>query len=329
MRDPYAVLGVAKSAGEKDIKSAFRKLAKKYHPDQNKGDPRAQEKFAEVNAAYEIVGDKEKRAQFDRGEIDAEGKPRFSSFEGFGGGPNPYGGGSPFEGFEFRTSRTSSPFGHGASGGAADMGGAEDLLKEFFGSAFGGSGFGGQRGGAQAGPNPGFRAKSGPQQGADIKLTAKVSVEDRARCKASVKMPDGRQLSFSIPPEASDGQIVRLTGQGTKQPGRKPGDALITLQFQQHAVFVPEGSNLRLNLKVPLETAIRGGKMPVETLDGKVSLNIPAWTDSGAVFRLKGKGLPSKKGSNGDLLVTTMIVLPKENREALERFAGGTSTNAD
>mgnify|MGYP000073640232 CR=1 FL=1 len=326
MRDPYAVLGVAKSAGEKDIKSAFRKLAKKYHPDQNKGDPRAQEKFAEVNTAYEIVGDKDKRAQFDRGEIDAEGKPKFS---GFGSGQSPFGEGSPFEGFEFRTSRTSSPFGRGASGGEAEMGGAEDLLKEFFGSAFGGSGFGGERGGAQAGSNPGFRGYAGPQQGADIKLTAKVSVEDRARGKASVRMPDGRQLSFSIPPEANDGQIVRLTGQGTKQPGRKPGDALITLQFQQHAVFVPEGPNLRLNLKVPLETAIRGGKMPVETLDGKVSLNIPAWTDSGAVFRLKGKGLPSKKGSNGDLLVTTVIALPKENREALERFAGGASTSAD
>ena len=124
MRDPYAVLGVSKSASEKDIKSAFRKLAKKYHPDQNKGDPRAQEKFAEANAAYEIVGDKEKRAQFDRGEIGADGKPKFAGFEGFGGGRgHPFEGENPFEGFEFRTSRNSSPFRRGASGGETEMGG--------------------------------------------------------------------------------------------------------------------------------------------------------------------------------------------------------------
>jgi len=195
----YVVLGVSKSASEKEIKSAFRKLAKKFHPDQNKEDPKAQQRFAEANQAYEILGDKAKRQQFDRGEIDAEGKEKFA---GFGQG-----------GFH--------PGGGGAQGGfGPGMSGAEDIMSELFGSAFGGAGqnagFGGQGSGPQGfGPqgfgNHGFSRQATPDL--DIKLKAAVSVEDLARGKTSVRMPDGKQVSVSIPAGAEDGKTIRLKGQ--------------------------------------------------------------------------------------------------------------------
>ena len=309
MRDPYSVLGVAKNASDKEIKSAFRKLAKKYHPDQNKGDPGAKEKFAEANSAYEILGDKEKRGQFDRGEIDAAGNPKFNGFEGFQGA-----GGHPFEGFEFRTQRSGGETVH-------EFGGAEDILKEFLGGAFGG-------GSART-----FRTGPGPQQGGfggfpggahaqqpktDVELKTVVTVEDLARGKGTVTMPNGKSLSFAIPAGAQDGQKVRLTGQGTAIPGIKRGDAIVTLKFKSHPRFSVSGEDLRMNAEVPLSLAVQGGKLPVETLDGKLSLSIPAWTDSGKTFRLKGKGLPKKGGGHGDLLVTVAITLPKHGRAELE-----------
>ncbi|MCG6859551.1 MAG: DnaJ domain-containing protein [Salaquimonas sp.] len=311
MRDPYSVLGVARKASEKEIKSAFRKLAKRYHPDSNKDDPKAKEKFAEANQAYEILGDKEKRRKFDAGEIDAEGKEKFAGFEGF------HGAGSPFEGFEFRTSRGG---GRRARAGGAPFGdqgfsGAEDILSQIFGSSFAGA-----RQGDQAGPgmSGGFSAQDfGHRSSSDVQVRARVTVEDLARGKANVHLPDGKQLSFSVPPEAKDGQVVRLAGQGLKQPGQKPGDALVTLSLAPHPRFEVAGADLRLNAELPLATAVNGGKLTVETLDGKIALNIPAWTNSGKVFRLKGKGLPKKGGGHGDLLITAAIVLPDDKREEI------------
>jgi DnaJ-class molecular chaperone len=316
MRDPYSVLGVDKTANEKEIKSAYRSLAKRYHPDSAKGAPGAKEKFAEIGLAYDIVGDKEKRAQFDRGEIDAEGKPKFQGFEGFGNG-----GGQPFEGFEFRTSRGGSPFGAGQGGF-----GAEDILSEMFGGAFkGGRGAGGFSRGGQGFANAGGFAQSGfsPEGGAnplDLRLSADVTIEDLARGKASVRLANGKQLSFALPAGASDGQTVRLVGQGAKAPGMQPGDALVTLRFIKHPRFSLDGADIRAEADLPLNTAVTGGKLTVETLDGKVALNIPQWTDSGKVFRLKGKGVPKKGGGHGDLLVTLVIRLPKEGRAALEEL---------
>ena len=316
MRDPYSVLGVAKNASEKEIKSAFRKLAKRYHPDSNKDDPKAQAKFAEANQAYEIVGDKEKRKKFDAGEIDAEGKQKFTGFEG-------YSGGSPFEGFEFRTSR--GP-GDGRARGGAPFGeggfsGAEDILSEIFGSSFAGA----RQGGGQAG---GFRAGPRQRPATDVKATAKLTIEDLARGKGNVRLPDGRQLSFSIPPEAKDGQVVRLAGQGLKAQGQKPGDALVTLSIVPHKRFELAGSDLRMTAELPLMIAVEGGKLAVETLDGKIALNIPAWTSSGKVFRLKGKGLPKKGGGHGDLLINTAIVLPDESREEITAALRQTTTGS-
>ncbi len=302
MPNPYSVLGVSKAADEKAIKSAFRKLAKKYHPDQNKDNKNAQAKFAEVNQAYEILGDKEKRRQYDRGEIDDTGKPKFAGFEGAGGG-------DPFAGFR-----------QGANAGGAGFGGAEDILNEMFGSAFGGQ----QRSGGFGGGNPfanmvgGQRRQAAPSS--DVEMKTVVTIEDLMRGKTFVTMPSGKQISVSIPPEAEEGKAIRLKGQGQSAPGRKPGDALITLVLKHNSRFHKQGTDLRTETPVPLKTAVLGGKVAVETLDGRLSLSIPAGTSSGKVFRLKGKGLPKKTGGFGDLLVSTSIQLPEGDLEALARF---------
>ncbi|MEZ5871870.1 MAG: DnaJ C-terminal domain-containing protein [Nitratireductor sp.] len=303
MRDPYSVLGVSKAADEKEIKSAFRKLAKKLHPDQNPDDPRAKDRFSEINHAYEILGDKEKRGQFDRGEIDAEGKPKFAGFEGF----DPRQGFSAGAGARRSRQAHGSPF--GAQGfGNQGFGGADDILNELFGSAFN-----------QARAGGGARGAGNTRQvDLDLKANAKVSVEDLARGKGNVHLPDGRQLSFSLPEDARDGQVVRLSGQGRKHPGMKPGDALVTLSLVAHPKFQVSGHDLRTEAPLPLYVAVKGGKVTVETLDGRIALNVPAWTSSGKIFRLKGKGLPKKGGGHGDLLVSVGIVLPDEDRAGLE-----------
>ena len=239
MRDPYEVLGVDRSASEKDIKSAFRKMAKKFHPDQNPDNPKAKERFAEANSAYEIIGDKKKRGQFDRGEIDNEGKEKFAGFSGQPGQGNPFAG-------MHRQQQGGSPFG-------GNMGGAEDILKEMFGSAFGGAqqraGFGGTQQSQQ------------PPRAADISLKAVARVEDLARGKIQIMFPDGRKVSVTIPPEAKDGQVIRLKGEGNRQPGAHPGDALITLVIKQGGKFEIRGTDLRIDTKLPLKTAVNGGKI--------------------------------------------------------------------
>ncbi|MDJ0615000.1 MAG: DnaJ C-terminal domain-containing protein [Rhizobiaceae bacterium] len=304
MANPYSVLGVPKGADEKAIKSAFRKLAKKFHPDQNPDNRSAQAKFAEVNQAYEILGDKEKRAQFDRGEIDDNGQPKFAGFAGgdpFGGArPGGAGGGDPF--------------------GGGGFGGAEDILNEMFGSAFGGSR-------SAAGGNPfgnmggmgGQRSRTKPPS-LDIEIKASVTIDDLMRGKAKVKMPDGKQISVSIPAEAENRQVIRLKGKGKSAPGRHPGDALITLLIRTDTTFERFGADLRCTAEVPLETAVLGGKIPVKTVDGKLSLNIPEGTSSGKVFRLKNKGLPKKAGGYGDLLVVASLQLPEEKLADLKKF---------
>lgn len=293
MRDPYQVLGVPKTADEREIKSAFRKLAKKYHPDQNKDNPQAKARFTEVNAAYEIIGDKKKRAQFDNGEIDAEGKERF---QGFGGG-HPFGGGG------------GNPFGGGGGGGFS---GAEDILSQMFGGAMGGGGgggdpFGGFRG---AGGPRGRAANSRPPKGEDRKINLSVHLKDLAAGKAPVRLGPDRTVNVTIPAEPENGQVVRLKGQGNEGPGGR-GDVLITLAISDHPDFQREGANLRVHVPVPLKTAVLGGKIRVPTIGGAVALTIPEWSTSGAVFRVRGKGLPNKSGSNGDILAVLAIDLPE------------------
>ena len=293
MRDPYSVLGVSKNADEREIKSAFRKLAKKFHPDQNKDDPKAKERFAEINSAYEIVGDKKKRAQFDAGEIDAEGNERFQGFEGFGGG-NPFGGGG-------------NPFGGQRGGGFS---GAEDILSQMFGNMGMGGASAAGLGGMGAGTGRGPRPHAAPK-GEDRKITLSVHLKDLAKGKAPVRLGPDRTVNVTIPPEAEDGQVVRLKGQGGEGPGGK-GDALVTLKISRHADFIREGSNLRTYVPVDIETAVLGGKIRVPTLTGAVALTVPEWSNSGRTFRLKGKGLPKRDGSQGDIFAVLAIDIGDE-----------------
>ena len=297
MSDPYEVLGVAKGASAKDIKSAFRKLAKKYHPDQNPDDPKAKERFNAANQAYEIIGDGEKRAAFDRGEIDAEGKQRFQGFEGAAGG-DPFAAfrraqhGSGGTRFEFRT--------HGA-----DASGGDEIFNHIFGDAFA------QRGGAGRGTR---RAKGG-----DVSAVLDISVEDAATAaKVNALFPDGRRIAVKLPVYVEDSQTIRLKGQGEQILGGEPGDALVTIRFRRHPRYRVEGRDLHADLPVSLRDAVLGAKVAVETPTGRLAVNVPAWSSSDKVLRLKGRGLPQKAGGHGDLYAHVRIMLPQGGDPELE-----------
>ncbi|KQT54704.1 molecular chaperone DnaJ [Aureimonas sp. Leaf454] len=310
MRDPYAVLGVAKTANEKDIKSAFRKLAKKYHPDANATDSSASARFNEANQAYEILGDKEKRAQFDRGEIDADGKPKFQGFPGSGGSPfgGAGGGGRSAPGFDFRNARGGPEAGN------------EGLFSDFFEQAFGGRG---ARGGAGGFSQARGGAGGASVKGEDIKATLKVRLEDIVSDdKVEAIFPTGKRLAIDIPDGVENGQVIRLRGQGQPSPlpGGAPGDAFVTIEYVSHPRFEVAGRDLTLDLPVPLATAVLGGKVPIETLDGRVSMTLPPWSNSGRTLRLKGKGLTKPGGGRGDILANLRIVLPRDPDPALVDF---------
>lgn len=299
MRDPYTVLGVPKSASEADIKKAFRKLAKQHHPDRNKDDPKAKERFSEANSAYEIIGDKDKRGQFDRGEIDAEGKPRFQGFDpraGMGSAGRSQRGG--FEGFSFGFGHD-GPFNRGGGGGQAD---AADIFADIF----------GQMGGRGARSQQALK-------GADIEAELQLGLEDLVAGGARrMTLPNGREVEVNIPKGVSDGKTIRLKGQGQPAPaGGQAGDLLLTVKLRPHPRFTVDGADLKLTQRVPLADAVLGGPIRVETLDGAVELTIPPMTSSGRNFRLRGKGLPKADG-RGDLYVATSIVLPDEGDEELE-----------
>jgi DnaJ-class molecular chaperone len=317
MRDPYEVLGVGRSASEAEVKRAYRKLAKQYHPDKHAGDKRAQAKFSEINSAYEIVGDKEKRGKFDRGEIDAEGKPKFQGFEGF----HPGQGGGGFENIDPRAfediianfgrgggqggGRTFR-FTSGGPGGARTFGGgAGDEESDFLSSIFGGR---------ARGPRP-------AAPGTDIRADVGVTLEDIAGGrKPKVTLPTGKTVAMTLPKGVTDGQVIRLQGQGLpSHSGGPPGDALVTVRFVPHPLFKAEGADLRLDLPISLDEAVLGAKIPVPTLSGKVQITVPPGSSSGRVLRLKGKGLPKATGV-GDLLVTPRIMLPEGSNAELEEL---------
>jgi DnaJ-class molecular chaperone len=298
MRDPYEVLGVPRGASAAAIKSAYRKLAKKHHPDNNKNDPRAAERFSEINSANEVIGDEDKRKQFDRGEIDAEGKPRFQGFPG-GGQRGRAGGPGGFETHSFRTG--------GAGPGA---GGFEDILN----SMFGGAARGQRPGGGSA-----FEFDTGGiGLDLDLSVARTVSLEESVKgAEERVRLPTGKELNVKIPAGVTAGQQIRLKGQGETAPGHRPGDLLITVSIAPHAFFKVDGSDLRLDLPITLYEAVLGAKIRVPTLGSAVEFPIPKNTSSGRTFRLKGKGLP-KAGGTGDLFVTTRIILPDGNDAELE-----------
>jgi DnaJ-class molecular chaperone len=314
MRDPYEVLGVERKASAADIKNAFRRQAKKLHPDANKTDPNAASRFAELNAAYEILGEDDKRKAFDRGEIDAEGKPRFRGFEGFGGGagPRPGGGFGPeaeFETFNFGPEGFTRGTRRGRAGGAGP-GGFEDILREAFGGGMGG----GRRGGAGAA----FEAEDfGP--GANLTAALTVTLPDAAHgVTQRVHLPSGKDLEVKIPGGITSGQQVRLRGQGMAGAGGT-GDVLITVSVAPHPTFALDGADLRLDLPITLYEAVLGAKVRVPTLDKPLEITLPPGTSSGRTFRLKGKGFPAKEG-RGDLLATVRIMLPDRSDPELEEL---------
>jgi DnaJ-class molecular chaperone len=304
MRDPYEVLGVPRGASAAAIKSAYRKLAKKHHPDANKNDPKSAARFSELNSANEIIGDEDKRKQFDRGEIDAEGKPRF---QGFPGGGDPRGrGGSPGGGFESHTFRTGG--GPGAGAGA----GFEDILNSMFGGA--------AARGARPGRSNTFEFDPGGiALDLDLSVAMTVSLEESVQgAEKRIRLPTGKELNVKIPAGVSAGQQIRLKGQGETAPGHPPGDLLITVSIAPHPFFKVDGSDLRVDLPITLYEAVLGGKVRVPTLGSAVELSIPKNTSSGRTFRLKGKGLPKAGGAAGDLFVTSRIILPDGNDAELE-----------
>lgn len=292
MRDPYQLLGVSRTASEAEIKKAYRRLAKAHHPDQNQGDSKAQARFSEVNQAYEVVGDKEKRAKFDRGEIDGDGKPRFA---GMGSGAGGFRSGP--QGFEFHSGQ-----GAGPRRGAAGFD-PSDLFADLFGS---------MRGAAH--PHP-------PPRGADAGLTLSVPLKEAILGgKARLKLPSGKAIDLTIPPATEDGQTMRLKGQGLPSAsGGEAGDALVTIHVEPHPLFKRDGGDLRLDLPITLDEAVLGAKVRVPTLEGPVDLAIAAGSNSGRTLRLRSKGAFTGT-MRGDLLVKLIVMLPQGD-EALTLLA--------
>jgi DnaJ-class molecular chaperone len=299
MRDPYEVLGVPRGASAAAIKSAYRKLAKKHHPDNNNNDPKSAARFSEINSANEIVGDEDKRKQFDRGEIDADGKPRFQGFPGGGRA------GSPGGGFEARNFRT-------GAGGFNAGGGFEDVLNSMFGGA--------AARGARPGAGNSFEFDPGGiALDLDLSVAMTVSLEESVNgVEKRVRLPTGKELNVKIPAGVAAGQQIRLKGQGETAPGHRAGDLLITVSIAPHPFFKVDGSDLRVDLPITLYEAVLGGKVRAPTLGNAVELSIPKNTSSGRIFRLKGKGLPKAIGGTGDLFFTTRIMLPDGNDPELE-----------
>ncbi|MGF1550427.1 MAG: DnaJ C-terminal domain-containing protein [Sphingomonadaceae bacterium] len=305
MADLYQQLGVTRGASEGEIKKAYRKLAKELHPDRNKDNPGAAERFGQVTRAYDILTDKDKRAQYDRGEIDEEGNPK-APF-GFGhGGP----GGRAGAGRYRRT--TSEHF---------DLGGEEGIdLSDLFEGLFGGAR---RPGGARAG---GFR--SPPTKGADVGYRLAVPFEDAATLKEQrVTLAGGKTIDIKLPRGVEDGTRIRLAGQGQQGPAG-PGDAIVTISIAPHRFYRRDGDDIRLDLPVTLKEAVLGAKIKVPTVEGPVMLTIPRGSSSGKTLRLKNRGFHGRGGRRGDQLVTLMVDLPADDPKLAE-FAQGWSDRSN
>lgn len=305
--DPYAILGVARGASEKDIKSAYRKLAKELHPDRNADNPKAAERFSEVTRAYDLLSDKDKRARFDRGEIDIDGNPAGFGFGGPGGG---FGGGGQrgfradgFEGFG------------GGGGGGPDIG---DIFEGLFGGrGGGGGGFGGGFGGGRGRPQP---------RGANVTYRLAVSLPDAAtRASQRITLSDGKTIDLKLPAGVEDGTQMRLAGKGEPGPGGN-GDALVTIQIQPHPFFRRDGDNIRLDLPISLDEAVNGAKVKVPTVEGAVMLTVAPGSSSGKTLRLKNRGMTRKDGTRGDQLITLEIALPENDADLASRLEGWRDT---
>ncbi len=290
--DPYKVLGVKRDATPEAIKAAYRKLARQHHPDLNPGKPEAEAKFKAAAAANDLLSDPERRARFDRGEIDAEGQERAPP--GFNAG----GGGGSYRRY------AEEPFGarYGAAPEGVDPGMFEDLFSDIFEAR--------------------RRAESGPRRGADQSYRLNVDFLDAVRgATRQLSLPDGKALSVKIPPGVVSGQVLRLRGQG--DPGRNgglAGDALIELEVKGHDFLIRDGNDLRMDLPVTLKEAVLGGPIVVSTPFGALRVNLPAGSDNGRTIRLRGKGIAEHgKRPAGDLFLTLRVTVGKPDA-ALEEF---------
>lgn len=284
--DPYQTLGVKKDASQADIQKAYRRLAKKLHPDLNPGDKGSEEKFKDVSAAYDLLGDAEKRGRFDRGEIDASGaeRPQQRYYRDFADADSQY----------------------SSDAGFADFGDADDILSEIFGR---------QRGGA--GARGTFRMR-----GPDVQYRLVLDFLDAINGgKRQLTLPDGSVLDVTIPPGTRDGQVLRLRGKGRPGiGGGPPGDALVEIEVRPHPLFTRKGDDIYVDLPISLSEAVLGGKVRVPTPSGSVTMTIPKGANTGRVLRLKGKGVPRPNGTRGDEYVTLQVMLPEKPDPELEKF---------
>ena len=288
--DLYQRLGIKRGASEAEVKKAYRSLAKQLHPDRNQDNPKAAERFNQITQAYDILSDKDKRARYDRGELDEEGNPKFGGFGGGGGGRSTTGGGSAggYEGFP----------------GGFEQAGTADLSDLFEGL------FTGARGG---------RRTRAPQKGADVNYRLKVPFLDAATLKAQrVTLAEGKAIDVKLPNGVEEGTKIRLAGLGQPGTGGK-GDAIIAIEIAAHPHFTREGKDIRLSLPISLKEAVLGAKVKAPTPEGPVMLTVPKSATSGKVLRLKGRGFTDKAGKRGDLLVTLAIDIPAQDA-ALETF---------
>ena len=304
--DLYQRLGIKRGASEAEVKKAYRSLAKQLHPDRNTDNPKAAERFSQITHAYDLLSDKDKRARYDRGEIDEDGNPKspFGAGGGGGGGPRP-GGRGGFEGFP--------PGFDGGSpgGGTADL---SDLFEGLFGA---------QARGRQGGGPTGFRPRSrGPQKGADIAYRLQVSFVDAATLAPQrITLADGKTIDLKLPKGVEEGARIRLAGKGELGPAG-PGDAMVTITIRPHPFYTRDGDAIRLSLPITLKEAVLGAKVRVPTPDGPVMLSVPPGASSGKVLRLKGRGFTDKAGKRGDQLVTLAVDIPADDA-ALRSFAEG------
>lgn len=286
MKNLYDILGVSKTASATEIKSQYRKLARKYHPDLNKDDKNAAEKFKEVSQAYDILGDKKKREQYDNNEIDADGKPTGFGAGGFGGFNN---GGS------YQTYSTG-----GFNGAGFDFSSlfGEDIFSQF--------------------SSMGSRGETRSRKGQDVAYSLDVDFLDAVKGAEKSIILNGKQLNVKIPAGTSSGQVLRLKGQGESGSTKTlAGDALITINVRSHPYFKADGKDILLDLPISFKEAVLGGKVIVPTISGKVNLTIPAYSSSGDKLRLKGKGI--KKGTSvGDEIINLQVMTPKTKDKALE-----------
>lgn len=297
--DPYSILGIARGADDKAVKSAYRRLAKELHPDRNTDKPDAAERFSEITRAYDLLSDKDKRARFDRGEIDIDGNPAM----GYGGSAAPGGG---FGGGGQRGFRADGFEGFGGGDGI-DIG---DIFDGLFG------GRGGMGGGFGAG-----RQRAAPK-GVNVHYKLGVSLPDAAvRATQRITLADGKTIDLKLPAGVDDGTQMRLAGKGEAGPGGA-GDAIVTIEVQAHPFFRRDGDHLRIDLPVSIDEAVFGARVKVPTADGAVMLTVAPGSSSGKTLRLSGKGFSRKDGSRGDQLVTLEIQVPEADAALQDRLAG-------